>query len=188
MRLVVVKVGGSLFDLPALGGRLSRWLGELGPARVLLVPGGGAAADAVRDLDHHQRLGEETSHWLALRAMSFNAHFLQALLPSSSVVARPWPDSARGPCLLDAYSFARFDDRSPGSLPHSWQVTSDSVAARAAVVGDAAELVLLKSVTVAKGTSWEDAAEAGIVDALFPDVVRQASFRTWAINFREWRP
>lgn len=49
--LVVVKVGGSLFDLPDLGPRLRAWLKTLRTADVLLVPGGGPTADVVRSLD-----------------------------------------------------------------------------------------------------------------------------------------
>src|SRR5262249_50947889 len=80
---VVVKVGGSLYDLPGLGARLRAWLERLPSREVLLVPGGGPAADVVRDLDRLHRLGEEAAHWLALRALSVNARFLAALLPGA---------------------------------------------------------------------------------------------------------
>src|ERR1700737_80612 len=77
---VVVKVGGSLFDLPDLGPRLKSWLDELASFAVVLVPGGGPTANVVRELDRHHGLGEETAHWLALQALTFNAAFLAALL------------------------------------------------------------------------------------------------------------
>src|ERR1051325_5490791 len=83
----VVKVGGSLFDLPDLRQRMQRFLGDLDAQRVLLVPGGGAAADVVRALDRVHGLGEEASHWLALQAMSVNARFLGALLPEAPLVS-----------------------------------------------------------------------------------------------------
>ena len=69
---IVVKVGGSLFDLPDLGTRLAAWLRQFEESNVLLVPGGGAAADAIRDFDRVHQLGEETSHWLAIQALSLN--------------------------------------------------------------------------------------------------------------------
>src|SRR5262245_19403362 len=86
---IVVKVGGSLYDLPDLGPRLQRWLDALHTRSILIVPGGGALADAVRDLDQIHGLGEETAHWLALRALTLNAYFLAALLPGAVVVAHP---------------------------------------------------------------------------------------------------
>jgi len=56
---VLIKVGGSLYDLPDLPGRLRTLIEQLDTPRVLLFPGGGAAADAVRALDLCHRLGEE---------------------------------------------------------------------------------------------------------------------------------
>ena len=61
-----MKVGGSLYDLPDLGPRLRRWLDAHAPREVIVAPGGGPFADVVRDLDRAHRLGEETSHWLAV--------------------------------------------------------------------------------------------------------------------------
>ncbi|HEY1188734.1 MAG TPA: hypothetical protein VGE74_13855, partial [Gemmata sp.] len=60
--MIVVKVGGSLYDSPALGPALRAFVASLAPAEVLLVPGGGAAADAVRALDRTHALGEEAAH------------------------------------------------------------------------------------------------------------------------------
>src|SRR5207248_9110984 len=59
---LVVKVGGSLYDLPDLADRLRRWLSALAAPRVLLVPGGGPTADVIRTFDQRHRLGEEASH------------------------------------------------------------------------------------------------------------------------------
>ena len=85
----IVKVGGSLYDLPDLGSRLLRFLGELSASRVVIVPGGGPAAEQVRQWDAVHRLGEEASHWLALRATSVNAHFLASLLPTLDELEKP---------------------------------------------------------------------------------------------------
>src|SRR4051812_15560140 len=133
--LVVVKVGGSLYDLPDLGPRLAAWLRTLvGP--VLLVPGGGAMADVVRDLDRYHGLGEGISHELALRALTMNAWFLAALLCRSAVGSVPVWNPLVSPrtdrvSLLDAHAFWAWDERAnPGALPACWEASSDSVAAR----------------------------------------------------------
>ena len=76
--MIVVKVGGSLFDHPRLGEGLRAYLNSLHPSEVLLVPGGGRLVDAVRELDRVHGLGEETSHWLAVRAMDVMGEVLGA--------------------------------------------------------------------------------------------------------------
>jgi aspartokinase-like uncharacterized kinase len=181
----VVKVGGSLFDLPDLGPRLQDWLAGLSRPHVLLVPGGGPAADVIRDLDRRHGLGEEKAHWLALRAMALNAHVLAGLLPGSSVVESVREPLA-GPTILDAYAFCRADERDHSSraLPHAWAVTGDSVAARAAAAAEARELILLKSVTIPPDFRWDEAARRGYVDAAFAGVVRAAALEVRSINFR----
>jgi aspartokinase-like uncharacterized kinase len=87
--------------------------------------------------------------------------------------------------VLDCFGFAREDESRPGALPHSWNVTSDSIAARAAVVYGAERLVLLKSVDVPQGTPWAEAAKRGAVDAHFPQVVAKARFPIEVVNFRK---
>ncbi|MFO0843941.1 MAG: hypothetical protein U0797_16345 [Gemmataceae bacterium] len=179
--MIVAKVGGSLYDLPDLAARLRRFLEARGDPDWLLVPGGGAAANAVRAFDRTHRLGDERAHWLALRACSLNAHFLHLLLPRTRLVSDP--RAHRGSGVLDPFAFAAADEGRPGCLPHRWDATSDSVAARAAIVVGA-RLVLLKSVTVPPGMSWEDAAAAGHVDPVFPRLVREAGLAVEVVNLR----
>jgi aspartokinase-like uncharacterized kinase len=188
---LVVKVGGSLFDLPELGPRLRRWLATLPTEKIVLVPGGGRMADVVRDLDQRHRLGEETAHWLALRTLTLHAEFLATLVDNAAVVT----DLGACPALwnqgrlpvLDGFAFARTDHGRPGSLPHSWAVTSDSLAARVARVLDARELILLKSMTIPEPTDWREAGRRGWVDVFFAAAIG-AELAVRSINFREWRP
>jgi aspartokinase-like uncharacterized kinase len=191
--LVVVKVGGSLFDLPDFGPRLRTWLAGLAGEVVLVVPGGGAAADVVRVLDRRHGLGEETAHWLALRALSVTAGFLQAFLPGSRLVGDLHALSLSGqpgaPAVLDPHPFALADEGRPGCLPHSWDVTSDAVAARAAVVAGARRLVLLKSVTIPPGMTWLEAGRRDYVDRALSSVLEQAPWlQAVAVNLRAWQP
>jgi aspartokinase-like uncharacterized kinase len=184
--LVVVKVGGSLFDLPKLGPRLRRWLAGLAPSKVLLVPGGGPLVDAIRDLDRRYGLGEEKSHWLALRALALNARVLAGLLPESRVVESA-PEGNGAITILDPLAFCLADERDypAQALPHSWVVTSDSIAARVAIAVKADQLILLKSVTIGPEPAWDAAALAGHIDAVFPELVRTApALSVRLVNFR----
>ena len=177
----VVKVGGSLFDLPDLGPRLLQWLTQQPSRDLLLVPGGGAAADVVRQYDRWHALGEERAHWLALSALTFTAHLLASLLPRAVVVpdaravAVEW--AQENIPILDPYAFAQADEGEPGSLPHSWEVSSDSVAARLARVSRAAELILLKSVSLPEDVDWIDAGKRGLVDAHFAEAAGGSAAR-----------
>ena len=155
---IVVKVGGSLFDLPDLRERLLSWLAQLSDAHVLIVPGGGVTADAIRLLDGVHRLGEEAAHWLAIQTLSVNAGFLQALLPMTRIVAEkplfsPISAGALGWYVLDPWPFFQADELRSDHVPHCWQATSDSLAARLATLVKARELILLKSIDWA-GSDW----------------------------------
>jgi 5-(aminomethyl)-3-furanmethanol phosphate kinase len=192
--IAVVKVGGSLYELPDLGPRLRRWLAEqCSTDRVVVVPGGGGTSDAIRHLDRRHGLGEETSHWLALRALSLNAHFLAALLPSACVVgnieALPAVWKKKQLTVLDVHEFARDDEERPNRLPHSWAVTSDALAARVAVVLRARQLVLLKSTTIPPEMDWTTAGRMGLVDEHFAEVLHEApaELRVRAVNLRTWQ-
>ncbi len=189
--IAVVKLGGSLYDLADLGPHLRRWLAEqCAGRRVVLIPGGGPLVEAIRHLDRCHGLGEETSHWLALRALSVNAHFLASLLPSADLIGdvdelgRSWENN-RLP-VLDVHEFARGDEQRTGHLPHNWAVTSDAFAARAAVVLRASHLILLKSTTIPPGVDWMEAGRLGLVDALFAEVLRDApaDLRIRTVNLR----
>jgi aspartokinase-like uncharacterized kinase len=187
----VIKVGGSLYDLPDLGPRLRRFLQPLEDKGVLLVPGGGRTADVVRALDQVHPLGDEASHWLALRAITLNAHFLADLLAPAHVVDDLGALSVADgrPAILDGHAFARRDERdhAAAALPHCWKATSDALALRAACVLQARRLVLLKSVSIPRGTDWSTAARYGWVDETFPEMLASAGpeLQIAAVNLRD---
>jgi aspartokinase-like uncharacterized kinase len=193
--ITVVKVGGSLYDLSDLGPRLDRWLREQAGERIILIPGGGNTADVVRGFHRTHGVDEERCHWLALRALSLNAHFLEGLLALASggrQVAEVVEDLSECPAaweanrtpVLDLFAFALADEGHPGCLPHRWTVTSDALAARVAAVAGARRLVLLKSIAIPAGMAWADAARRGHVDEAFAGVVREEGLDVRAVNFR----
>jgi len=187
---VVVKVGGSLFGLPDLGARLEAWLKALPSADVILVAGGGATADVIRQMDRIHRLGEEKSHWLALESLGLTASLLMALAPPSLLLYHlgdPEPEGRPAFAVQDLHAFACWDEGRPGSLPHRWEVASDSFAARVSEVIGEGELVLLKSVTIPPEMDWSEASRRGFVDAFFPTMIARG-VKARAVNFREWRP
>jgi aspartokinase-like uncharacterized kinase len=185
--ILVAKLGGSLLTWPGLRDALGRWLSRQSGRRVLLIPGGGPAADFIRDLDRLHALGGVACHALALRCLDLTAHALAAIVPGLTVVedfpamAESW--SANRVPILAPRRVLDADDALPGALEHSWRVTSDSIAARVAVLLGA-DLLLFKSAPLPRGFDAAEASGAGLVDEAFPEVSRSLP-RVAYLNLRE---
>ncbi|MBN1432666.1 MAG: uridylate kinase [Methanomicrobiaceae archaeon] len=124
----VVKIGGSLMEhAPELVDILRN-----SGLNILIVPGGGLFADSVRGLD----LDDESSHWMAILAMEQYGHYLHSL----GLPVQDNPVKSGGVYLLLPYKCLREED----PLPHSWDVTSDTIAAWVAEK-TGSPLILLKS-------------------------------------------
>ena len=125
----VVKVGGSLFsEVP----RLAQEIRDAGRP-VLIVPGGGQYADLVRMME----LPDEQAHWMAIAAMEQYAWYV-AVHGVETMDEIGLPEGIR---VLLPYRVMRMED----PLPHTWEVTSDSISAWVAHRLDL-PLLLLKSV------------------------------------------
>lgn len=141
---LVVKVGGGLLQAQGLEGlrRACAEATQISTSRpVLVVPGGGPFADAVRGLDVQVGLADDVAHALALGAMDQLGVLLRPLLPAAELLARLVAPSSLGVVL----AAAAFRDRP--EVPESWEVTSDSLAVLAAAAIGAEEAILLKPVT-----------------------------------------
>jgi 5-(aminomethyl)-3-furanmethanol phosphate kinase len=184
MQMIVVKVGGSLYDWPGLGPALRAFVAALDPSPVLLVPGGGDFADAVRKLHAVHGLTEEQSHWLALESLWPTARLVCTLAQTGECLL-PYPPIPSGErvAVLDPHCFCNL---SGPDLPHTWEVTTDSIAAWAAVVWKAERLVLLKSIDVPPGTPWDEAAARGWVDPYFTRALAGYAGTVEAVNLRTW--
>lgn len=156
---VVVKVGGSLLaHAPHLAAALAVIKAAARARHLLVVPGGGPFADAVRELDRRIGLSDDAAHWMAVLAMDQYAHVLGERLPDGVVVSDREEivvalDAGRVPVLAPS-QWLRDED----PLPHSWDVTSDSIAAWVAGEVGAHQLVLVKP----------PGATGAVVDAYFP--------------------
>jgi 5-(aminomethyl)-3-furanmethanol phosphate kinase len=126
---VVVKLGGSLYNhVPELVA------GLLACERPLfIVPGGGMFADAVRKL----RVDDDSAHWMAIAAMDQYGW----VIVSQGIRATTLLKAPERPVVFLPYCSMRRHD----PVPHSWDVSSDSIAAWIAdFLG--LDLLLLKSV------------------------------------------
>ena len=190
----VVKVGGSLLSGFDLQTHLAQWLLEQPTCPTLVVVGGGELADAVRVLDQRYGLSSECAHFQAIRAMQVNSYVLCQLCPSLVWIerVRDWQarrsESRERKGILDPEFFLRYDEprMSGDRLPCGWHVTSDSIAARLAVVVEATELVLIKSTLPGPSPpelTFRQAAKTGFVDQHFC-VAAHSIERIRAVNLR----
>ncbi|MCJ2057010.1 uridylate kinase [Methylobacterium sp. J-048] len=159
----VLKIGGSLEADPA---RLRAVLSEVAEGvhgRCIVVPGGGAFAEAVRAAQIRDGFDDAEAHRRALDAMGRMADFFcdQDLRLTRSVA--PWADDAAA-CVWDPVSLrAGHPD-----IPESWDVTSDSLALWLAARLRAKRCVLVKSADAAPEEPPDALARRGLVDAAFP--------------------
>ncbi len=144
----VLKVGGSLCRVPGRVRRLMATLGTLAPPRtIVVVPGGGLFAEQVRRADRRFALDASSSHWMAILGMDQSAYLLRHLASGAVLVRDPRDIRTGGLNVLAPSAWLL----RANPLPHSWGVTSDSIAAWVARALRARRLVLLKSVDGAPG-------------------------------------
>ena len=147
MNAWVVKLGGSL----ANSGDLTQWLDVIvtaGAGKVVLVPGGGPWANEVRSAQQREGFDDRLAHRKALRAMEQYARVLASMRPNLvpvSSVARI-QEILRSGQIAVWLPYAMVVEES--SIPESWEVTSDSLAAWLALRLDASGLLLVKSLQI----------------------------------------
>jgi acetylglutamate kinase len=178
----VVKIGGSLLGSP----ELKRWLEifvKFSDGKIIIVPGGGVFADAVRQAQKISNISDAAAHKLAVLAMDQFGHLLHSLNPQLATASteleideRTWQHRA----IVWLPSHMVLNDE---SIPKNWDVTSDSISAWLAEKVQAKHLVLLKS---DKPDHPELCLKAitgtGLVDFEFQNFVRNKEFSTWLVN------
>jgi len=144
--LIVVKVGGGLSAIPGALDVVGRGIAAAARRhRILVVPGGGPFADAVRAFEQREPLSADAAHWMAILAMDQYAQVLVERIPGAALLDEPGAiraalPSAGGIAVLAPARWLRAAD----VLPHNWSATSDSAAAFVAGALDASHLVLIK--------------------------------------------
>jgi len=164
--LTVIKIGGSC----AGSLDLRRWTGAVAACagRVVVVPGGGPFADAVRAAQPVMGFDDAAAHHLALIGMEqFGralASFDARLVPADGIAAvrRALRDNKVPVWLPTRLTLSAAD------VPASWDVTSDSLAAWLAGRLGARRLVLMKQVAPS-GDPVDRLVASGIVDRAFAE-------------------
>ena len=192
----IIKLGGSLLHKKDLAQDLQRWLSQQSKAHHIIIVGGGGLADEVRTWSHSHDFDEGFAHDLCIQLLSITARAVAALCEPiplvDDIVAATSDHPESLTCVFDAARFLNIDEPlQPGTpLPHTWSATSDSIAARVAIVASAQELVLLKSTAPPPELTVHVASQSHYVDEFFPTLspelppIRCVNFRD--PSFPEW--
>jgi 5-(aminomethyl)-3-furanmethanol phosphate kinase len=172
-RPAVIKIGGSCaFSLD-----LRRWTAAVAACggRAVVVPGGGPFADAVRAAQPRMKFDDGVAHHMAMLGMEQFGHALASFDKRLSVVGS-MADLQRS--LHDGNVPIWLPSRmamNAADIPAAWEVTSDSLAAWLGGKLRAPRLLLLKQVELPpEAVSVTELAEKGIVDAAFPEFLKQS--------------
>jgi len=180
----VVKLGGSLLGSP----ELPRWLDTLvkiSDGKVLIVPGGGLFADAVREAQQRANVSDAVAHCLALLAMDQFGLLLAGMNPGLvtastelEIAERGWQH--RGIVWLPSHMVMADEN-----IPKNWQVTSDSLSAWIANKIGSEHLVLVKSRALTSYSSpvaMQTLIADELIDSAFVDFNTKTNFQTWVLN------
>ncbi len=167
---LVVKLGGSLYNtvsdlVPLL---------EKSRRPLLIVPGGGIFADTVRQV----RVADDCAHWMAIAAMDQYGWFIASQgLMTTDILEVPKKTTVFLPYI---------SMRARDPLPHTWDITSDTISAWVAdQLG--LELLLLKSVDgiIQEGKLQEQLTmpiQSDAIDPFFISFVIKNQIKTTIIN------
>ena len=172
----MVKLGGSLGSLNVLGD----WLKALRNIPVVIVPGGGIFADAVRSAQAQWHFDDRLAHRMAILAMRQYALMLSGIesnltLASTETLLNNKAQDQRARCWLPDP-----DELQGPYVEASWRVTSDSLAVWLAQRLGAKDLLLVKSISLLERRKTADALiQDGIIDPAVPDFLENLTLNMW---------
>jgi aspartokinase-like uncharacterized kinase len=177
MTVWVIKLGGSL----ANSEELPQWLDVIataGAGKVVLVPGGGPWADEVREAQKREGFDDQVAHRKALRAMEHYGKVLAEmrtnLVPAAGIAEIHEALCNRQIAVWMPHAMVADDS----SIPESWDVTSDSLAAWLARQLNASALLLVKSLKIhGPQPGIEDLMRRGWVDPAFANFISDTHLR-----------
>jgi 5-(aminomethyl)-3-furanmethanol phosphate kinase len=186
----VIKLGGSLLELPDLTARLRDWLPRQSQMLNLCVVGGGRPVQRIKD--NSRSVDSSATHWECIRRMDRHAISLSQTSQDwrfiESLNSLPFVPST----TLNFFKTEQWLRKTITCLPETWDVTSDSIAAVLARFLDAHELILLKSTLPPIETKLTQLMDIEFVDRHFKTAVTSTASdqltsvnRIKFVNFRD---
>ena len=182
--MLVVKVGGSLYNTP----ELKQWLDLLTKSarhhKIIIVPGGGPFADIVRDAQKEVHFSDSAAHHMALLAMAQYGILLNSIAPQSELFYY----SEQSPQLADTGLSIWLPTEqllTNESIPHEWDVTSDSLSLWLAQQINADQLCLIKRIR-ARSCAISELIESNIIDNAFSYFYSQKPIESYIQYYQDF--
>ena len=169
---------------------LAHWLDILvkyGDGKVVVVPGGGLFADAVREAQQLTNISDAMAHKLALLAMDQFGLLMSGINPALATASSELEIAERGWQHRGIVWLPSKMVLADGSIPQNWQVTSDSLSAWLANKLGATQLMLVKSKSLTAyqemlSTPLQKLVENELVDSQFVEFAIGQKYQTWLLN------
>ncbi|MHA2009540.1 MAG: amino acid kinase family protein [Promethearchaeota archaeon] len=129
LKTAIFKIGGSLLedfeDLNSIITQFKRLNNEGLVERVIIIPGGGSLANFIRKVYSELKFTEEVAHWMGIISMNYNGIEIGKKFSELKVIEEfdKLQECGKKFILFLPYRFLKNTD----TLPHSWDVTSDSI-------------------------------------------------------------
>ncbi len=137
--IVLVKIGGSILNKKAKLNHTDFQLREVSVSshihKFIIICGGGENANFIRYADERLKLGDDLAHWIAILAMDFNTRTIfkklnkkhgQYQFAEDFKTLKSHIESEKASSITFFSPFKYLYEKD--ELPHSWDVTSDSIA------------------------------------------------------------
>jgi len=144
----IFKIGGTILDnsknLINTIAQLTQLFEDGIIQKIVLVPGGGLLVDFVRHLYEKFHFNDDIAHWIAIYAMDYNGKELKRKFPHLQINNnhKNAKKEKRFISVFLPYNYLKEKDE----LPHSWDVTSDSIALYLAKTLSMNECFLIKEI------------------------------------------
>lgn len=171
---IVIKIGGSFIKvdnielLKNIIEVIEDTVFEEKNIKMIIVNGGGRAADLVRKFDSVSKLKAKNAHFAAISAVELNAYLISDFFKEFSFFSQNISLPNRINIFLPLLYYKNFDP-----LPNSWHVTSDTMALETAERISADKLILLKQKDALDNENTssiraDKLSESGLIDKYFP--------------------
>lgn len=147
-KTALFKIGGKILEdldnLDSTISQLEQLYNENLIEKIILIPGGGSFANFIRKIYNDLKFTEEIAHWMGIISMNYNGLELNKKFPNIEVIENydKLKEDRKIFCVFLPYEFIKENDK----LPHSWDVTSDSISLLIAKELELNECYLIKDV------------------------------------------